>query len=217
MPVLSPPTSSPASDSSPDVSPSLSSASTCAATATTPLISASDPVTSSIAVAVALKAAGGSLLQSGDVDRAIAKYSKIFAYVNGLRLSESSAAGAMVAMTGRSVGSSVNESQQAMIDDLILSTNSNLALCYHKVGQPDKVIAFASKALQAQPQHVKSLFRRGAAYRSIGALDLARIDLTAAVALCPADAAIRTELRRLRADEAKQEEGVRKQFAGMFR
>ena len=187
-----------------------------ASAAPTPLISGPDRVASCIAEAERLKAEGTALLQAGDAAKAVGKYSRVFAYVQGLGLSEASAASAVMQLTGRSIGEKVAPSQQAAIDALLFASNCNLALCYLKLAQPERVVAFASKALQLQPQSAKALFRRGAALLSLGNVDAARADLEAASSLCPADAAIRAELLRLRSREREQEEGMRRQFAGLF-
>ena len=83
----------------------------------------------------------------------MAKYSRIFAYVQGLRPPPGNAgAGARMALlalqaTQPAGAHAVDEQQQQVIDDLLVSTNANLALCYHKLGQPQQVIKFASKVL----------------------------------------------------------------------
>ena len=166
----------------------------------TPLIFGPDHVTSCIAEAERLKAEGSALLQAGDAAKAAGKYSRVLAYVKGLGgLSDAPAA-----------------AQQSAIDALLFAGNSNLALCHLRLAQPERVLAFASAALQLQPQSVKCLFRRGAAFLSLGNVDAARADLEAASSLCPADAAIRAELVRLRSKERKQENDMRRQFAGCF-
>ena len=63
---------------------------------------------------------------------------------------------------------------------------------------------------------MKALYRRGAARREVGDLDGSREDLTKAQSLAPADAAIKAELAKLRADDEKDQERTRKRFARMF-
>ena len=164
-----------------------------------------------------LKAAAASFVAAGDYTRAIAKFTKIPAYVSGLRLSASSPASAIVAMSGgRAPGPAVDAEQQRAIDALLLSTNANLALCYGKLHQHEKAAHFATRALEADPQHVKALFRRAVARRHLGAVDEAREDIDKALQLAPQDAAIKAELTAIKHAEHGQEDDMRKRFAGMF-
>ena len=107
-------------------------------------------VSSSLSTALELKAAATAAVAAGEWQKAIGKYVRIFAYVQGLRLSSNSPAAAMMALSGRagSAEADVTAEQKAQIDDLLLSTNTNLALCYSKLAQHDRVIHFATKVTQ---------------------------------------------------------------------
>ena len=70
----------------------------------------------------------------------------MFAYTSGLSLSSGSAAAGIMAMTGKAaVGPSLADGQQSAIDELTLTTNSNLAMAYLKLNNADKAIYFANK------------------------------------------------------------------------
>ena len=70
------------------------------------------------------------------------------------------------------------------------------------------------EALALSSSHVKALYRRGAAYRLTGALDLSRADLVKAQQLAPQDAAIKAELQLLSQAERRQETAAERAVQG---
>jgi len=177
-------------------------------------MNSSSHVDSLLASAISLKASGDASVKSNDYQRAIAHYTKIFAYLNGLEPDQSTQA--VLAMAGKSSNSSMGAEQKNKISELLLSTKSNLCLCYAKFNDFDKVILYSSQILASQPDHAKALFRRGSAYRSTRRFDESRADLMSAARLLPNDAGIRAELLKLKDSEIAEDEKMRKQFAGMF-
>ena len=88
---------------------------------------------------------------------------------------------------------------------------NNLAACHAKWGQHSSVVQLSSRVLQARPDAVKALYRRGVARLGLGDCDTAERDLVAAHKLDPANRAVSEKLglvqhrRKLhRADMAKK-------------
>ena len=73
---------------------------------------------------------------------------KVFAYTSGLSLASGSAAAGLLAMTKSTAAPALADGQQRAIDELNLSTNTNLAMAYLKTDNPDKAIYFANKVSQ---------------------------------------------------------------------
>jgi len=86
---------------------------------------------------------------------------------------------------------------------LRLTTFSNMATVFHKQEQYEKCIENCDKVLQCDPKNVKTLYRRGSAYRNLHLFDLARQDLTKAqqLFLPGIDSSIENELKLVAKDE----------------
>ena len=74
----------------------------------------------------------------------------MFAYTSGLSLASGSAAAGIVAMAKSSAAPVLADAEAALVSELSLSTNTNLAMAYLKVGQPDKAVYFATKVSTRQ-------------------------------------------------------------------
>ena len=83
----------------------------------------------------------------------LAVRTKVFAYTAGLSLASGSAAAGIMAVTkaGSSHVPALADGQQAALDALNLTTNTNLAMAYLRVGRPDKAVYFASKVSHRPP------------------------------------------------------------------
>jgi tetratricopeptide (TPR) repeat protein len=170
-----------------------------------------------IATARQLKQEGNSFVAQQDYQKALSKYTKIFAYINGLTDHPSMAS--VLANSSPGLDASLpkpTSPQIAEVAELKLAANSNIALCYLKLRRPEKAIQFATEVLKGDANNLKALFRRGQAYLDLGDIDNASKDLDAALKLAPSDPAIRQAQvalkEKIRQIEAKQ----REQFKGMF-
>lgn len=83
---------------------------------------------------------------------------------------------------------------QAEVRNLVLSLRGNLAMVATKESSFSQAVTQCSLALKIDPNHVKSLFRRGAARAKLLEYDEAKEDLKRAVELEPTNAAAKKEL-----------------------
>jgi len=159
-----------------------------------------------------LKEEGNALFKAGQVEKALAKYTKIFLWVNGLN------PGANITgmMEDQSRVPKPTEDQQVQIKELRVTANLNCATCYLKMGKPDKALDFCGKALEQDADNKKAVWRRGQAYLAMNDVDNAQKDLEASKVAFPTDKGVAADLATLakKFEEHKQKE--RNQFKGMF-
>ena len=94
----------------------------------------------------------------------------------------------------------VTEQEYRDADNLFVFLSSNLAMCQLKLGKIDRAIKSCSDALSIDPNHSKSLYRRGKAYLEKSEwrdLEKARKDLETAQKVAPEDKAIALLLTHL--------------------
>lgn len=97
------------------------------------------------------------------------------------------------------------------------SLQLNVAACLQKLGEYRKSIEICNKVLEANPVHVKALYRRGMSYMLVGDFDEARNDFNKMISIDKSsepDAA--AALLKLKQKEQEVEKEVRKQFKGLF-
>ncbi|OWM81771.1 hypothetical protein CDL15_Pgr007809 [Punica granatum] len=95
--------------------------------------------------------------------------------------------------------------------------NLNVAACYLKMGESRKSIDACNKVLDANPAHVKALYRRGMAYMSAGDFEEARTDFKAMIKFDKSsEPDANAALLKLKQKEQEVERKVRKQFKGLF-
>mmetsp|Transcript_38015 Transcript_38015/g.60096 ORF Transcript_38015/g.60096 Transcript_38015/m.60096 type:complete len:176 (-) Transcript_38015:524-1051(-) len=105
---------------------------------------------------------------------------------------------------------------------LFVTLNSNLGMCSLKEGRPERCVKSCSEALKKDPNHQKSLYRRGKAYMEPSTdthtrdLMKAREDLEAAQKLSPNDKPTQTLIQRLEKMEAKEQKEMQKTYQKMF-
>ena len=166
---------------------------------------------SSVAEAERLKAEGNDAYRAGDYARAIARYTRAFAYIGLKPISAESAA--MLAVSGRQNASVTDNAVSA----LHVSLNVNLAACYVALSDWPRVVDYSARAIALDADNAKAHFRRGTAFLNIGDLDNADADLQKALALNGgSDGSISRALSQLSVKRRLADEKQRTAFAGMF-
>ncbi|OIT36449.1 PREDICTED: peptidyl-prolyl cis-trans isomerase PASTICCINO1 [Nicotiana attenuata] len=93
----------------------------------------------------------------------------------------------------------------------------NVAACFLKLGEYKKSIEACNKVLDANPVHVKALYRRGMAYMASGDFEEARADFNKMMSIDKSSkASTKAALLKLKKEEQEVERRVRKQFKGLF-
>ncbi|VAH17017.1 unnamed protein product [Triticum turgidum subsp. durum] len=97
------------------------------------------------------------------------------------------------------------------------SLHLNVAACYQKMGEYRKSIEACNKVLDANPVHVKALYRRGMSYMLGGDFDDAKNDFEKMVTVEKSSEPDATAaLVKLKQKEQEIEKKARKQFKGLF-
>ncbi|KAH9256519.1 hypothetical protein BASA81_005434 [Batrachochytrium salamandrivorans] len=161
-----------------------------------------------------LKDEGNQFVKSGELKKALKSYKTVFLYINGLISKENQA---MAKFAGNGI---INDQDDLAIKELKTNTHSNIALCYSKLGQLDKVVDHCNRALEVNPNHVKSLIRLGGTQTLLGKVDLAKIALLKAYELDSQNESVQKELKLLKLANEKaialQREKEKKAFGGKF-
>ncbi|KAB2622038.1 peptidyl-prolyl cis-trans isomerase PASTICCINO1 [Pyrus ussuriensis x Pyrus communis] len=93
----------------------------------------------------------------------------------------------------------------------------NVAACFLKMGECRKSIETCNKVLEANPGHVKALYRRGMAYMTLGDFEEAKSDFNKMIKLDKSTEPDATAaLQKVKQKEQEVEKKVRKQFKGLF-
>ncbi|CAA2991964.1 peptidyl-prolyl cis-trans isomerase PASTICCINO1 [Olea europaea subsp. europaea] len=93
----------------------------------------------------------------------------------------------------------------------------NVAACFLKMGEPRKSIEACNKVLDANPVHVKALYRRGMAYMSAGDFEEAREDFNKMMTIDKSsESTAKAALVSLNKEEQELHKRARKQFKGLF-
>ncbi|KAG1337803.1 peptidyl-prolyl cis-trans isomerase PASTICCINO1 [Cocos nucifera] len=93
----------------------------------------------------------------------------------------------------------------------------NVAACYQKMGEYRRSIEICNKVLDANPTHVKGLYRRGMSYMLGGDFDEAKKDFEMMMKVDKSSEADATAaLLKLKQKEQEFEKKSRKQFKGLF-
>jgi len=97
------------------------------------------------------------------------------------------------------------------------SLHLNVAFCYQKMGEYRKSIETCNKVLDANPVHVKALYRRGTSFMLLGEFDDARNDFEKIITVDKSSEPDATAaLLKLKQKEQEAEKKARKQFKGLF-
>ncbi len=191
----------------------MSSDSPSPSPSSTPLIPLPSTIEEKLAFAARLKEEGNQFFKSGDATKAISKYTKIFAYVHGLK---SPPLGMERMLPASQQHSEPSEDHGKTIDALLFQANNNLSACYFKLKDGKKTIQYASKALELDGNNAKALFRKGMGYSLLGDLDSALEWVEQASKAAPEDSGIRSELSNLKKKVNEKEAVMRKKFAEKF-
>ena len=133
---------------------------------------------------------------AGDLTRAIRKYLKVLACFQ--------------------YDSHLTPEQRQRVYELKVACHANMAMARSKEGRSSDVFKHCNEALRMNPDHVKTLFRRGVAYTNMHDDENALVDLSRALSLEPANKAIEVELRAVQQRlEAARRRG-QQAFKGMF-
>ncbi|KAJ1411238.1 Tetratricopeptide-like helical domain superfamily [Sesbania bispinosa] len=140
---------------------------------------------------------GNRLFKEGKYELAKAKYEKVLREFNHVNPQD-------------------DEEGKVFVDTRNL-LHLNVAACYLKLGECKKSIETCNKVLEANPAHVKGLYRRGMAYMAAGDFDEARADFKMMMKVDKSTESDATAaLLKLRQKEQEVEKKARKQFKGLF-
>ncbi|KAG6430648.1 hypothetical protein SASPL_108720 [Salvia splendens] len=93
----------------------------------------------------------------------------------------------------------------------------NMAACLLKIGEYRKSVESCNKVLDANPAHVKALYRRGMAYMAVGNFEEARADFNKMMSVDKSsEATANAALLKLKKEEQEIHERARQQFKGLF-
>mmetsp|Transcript_11966 Transcript_11966/g.20209 ORF Transcript_11966/g.20209 Transcript_11966/m.20209 type:complete len:176 (-) Transcript_11966:456-983(-) len=166
-----------------------------------------------IEIAKKLKEEGNNAFKAGDLTGAMRSYHQILLYVSGLDRSS-----AALIPAPEDPSTKLTDEQKADISELTFAHFNNLAAVYVKLEKWEKGMAAGTKALEARPQNLKALYRRGKCRCESGDLDGAQEDLDSAMKVGGGaeDAALQN-LSKLLAHKFKlHEKKERKRYAGIF-
>ena len=108
------------------------------------------------------------------------------------------------------------EKFKAQLDEIWLSCNLNLALCYINVKKPKLAIENCSSVIRKYPDNAKAFFRRAQAKLDIGEDEESKADLEAALRIVPSDAAIKKWLKKVELIIKKRQDKEKKMYQKMF-
>ncbi|XP_059667885.1 peptidyl-prolyl cis-trans isomerase PASTICCINO1 isoform X1 [Cornus florida] len=144
-----------------------------------------------------IKGTGNRLFKEGKFELAKAKYEKVLREFNHVNPQD--------------------DEEGKEFSDTRNLLHLNVAACYLKIGECRKSIEACNKVLDANPVHVKALYRRGMAYMSAGDFEEARRDFNKMTSIDKSsEPNARAALVKLKQREQEVDRKVRKQFKGLF-
>ena len=99
---------------------------------------------------------------------------------------------------------------------VLVPCHLNMAACALRLSDCRCAVRYASRALRAQPENVKALYRRGQAHAELLDFDSALADLRHACGLEPRNRAVRTEFERVLKLEKQRKAKEHGAFRGAF-
>jgi tetratricopeptide (TPR) repeat protein len=161
-----------------------------------------------IRIAENLKNEGNELFRAGSYKEAIAKYSKIFLYVNGLVSKEDT-----VSVYAKS--NLMTEEDKKTVLELKHIANANMAAAYLSLKQYHKVIEKSRLALAIR-ENFKVLYRRALAFIEIGDIDGAKADLERVSQATPNDPGLLAAYKKLESKSEVILSKEKKKYKGFF-
>uniref|UniRef100_A0A7S3ZF81 peptidylprolyl isomerase n=1 Tax=Lotharella globosa TaxID=91324 RepID=A0A7S3ZF81_9EUKA len=163
-------------------------------------------------MAMELKTDGNAFYKQKQYQKALAKYTKIFLYVDHLTVPQD-----LKSMVGNKAPSSGSVKPED-IKKIQVVANQNCAMCYLRQERFDKSEEFCNRALKIKPDASKAIMIRGRARLRLKPpnLDGAQEDLNLAAKAFPNDKNIKNDLEALKKSFKKVRDKQRKLFAGMF-
>jgi len=143
------------------------------------------------------KSEGNDLFQKGHYRHAAKKYKrslKTFEYEKDLK----------------------GDSKDAVQKEIRLPCHLNLAACYTNLKKYKKAHAQADKALEIDPRNVKGLWRRGLAQQGLGDWEDAKKSFELALEVDPANTAVQTSLKKVRAQIAQHDKKQQALYKNLF-
>lgn len=159
-------------------------------------------------IAEQLKEEGTRLFREGNFSAALAKYARVFLYVNGLVSSSSD-------MAKYSRANVMTAEMETRVTELKHSTLMNQAMCLIKMNEPQRAVEKCDKAIEIN-RTARALFRRGQALLQGGNLRRAREDFLEGKGLEPDNAAFDEMLVKVQREEEKADRALAKGLKGMF-
>ena len=154
-----------------------------------------------IKMAEAKRNDGKAAFARGDTKLALHRYSKMHEYAES---------------AGRKWTPNHSEEDRNDLNELVLVSSGNLALCHQKLKQYREGLKAIEKALKVKPLHAKSLFRRARLHAALHSYDDAVEDLKSALNLEANNKEIRAELDRVRKLRKASDDKQKKTYANMF-
>lgn len=144
-----------------------------------------------------IRGTGNRLFKEGKFELAKAKYDKVLREFNHVNPQ--------------------NDEEGKEFSDTRNLLNLNMAACYLKMRDCRKSIEACNKVLDANPVHIKALYRRGMAYMSSGDFEEARCDFKKMISIDKSsEPDANAALLKLKQNEQEVERKARKQFKGLF-
>jgi len=109
-----------------------------------------------------------------------------------------------------------NENDKKKAEELKLSAQSNIALCYLKLNEPVECIRACEKALEIDPKNEKCLFRRGQSHLSMSNHDEAIKDFQEVLKLNPTNTAARQSIETCRKQIKDYQQKEKQLYANIF-
>jgi len=102
------------------------------------------------------------------------------------------------------------------VNVLLVQCHLNLAACYEKENNYEKVLQHCAKALDIEPGNLKALYRQGNAYMMTEEYFKAESALKYALEFHPTNTAVATKLRELKARQKERDAKDKKMFRSIF-
>lgn len=176
-----------------------------------------DPLTidDKIERAFILKSEGNDYFKANDLQSAIRKYHNALLYVKGL----ASRRGTLEALGADCSVSEINEvteERKAKIEELEFLCYNNLAASLLKKQKYERVIDYANKALELQPENTKALFRRGTAHMHIQDYLAAEKDFKKVLQVDPTEKATQRYMQQIEVYKEKELQKQKQMYSKMF-